>query len=88
MFKIVRKEELAENIILMDIEAPRIANSALPGQFLIIRMDDKGERIPLTICDYDKKKGTVTIVVQAVGGSTKEMVNYNEGDYLDRKSVV
>lgn len=83
MFKIVRKEELAENIILMDIEAPRIANAALPGQFLIIRMDDKGERIPLTICDYDKKKGTVTIVVQAVGGSTKEMVNYNESDYFE-----
>lgn len=80
MYKIVKKKLLAPKIYLMDIVAPRIAKSAQPGQFLIVRIDEKGERIPLTICDYDIEKGTVTIVVQEIGSSTHLMVEYNEGD--------
>ena len=70
MFKIMKKENLAPNIYLMDVAAPRIAGHALPGQFLIVRVDDEGERIPLTICDYDSEKGTVQIVFQVIGGET------------------
>lgn len=66
----------------MDIEAPRVAKSAKPGQFVIVKIDEKGERIPLTICDYNKEKGTVTIVFQAVGRSTEEMAMYEEGQYF------
>lgn len=80
MYKIVEKKILAPQIFLMDIEAPRVAKSAKPGQFIIVKMDEKGERIPLTICDYDANKGTVTIVVQTLGCSTKEMANYEVGD--------
>ena len=79
MYKIVSKKELTNNIFLMDIEAPRVAKSAKPGQFIIIKNDEKGERIPLTIADYDKEKGTVTIVFQTVGNSTKELAAYEEG---------
>ncbi|KFX56913.1 sulfide/dihydroorotate dehydrogenase-like FAD/NAD-binding protein [Clostridium botulinum] len=82
MYKIVSKRELTNNIFLMDIEAPRVAKSAKPGQFIIIKNDDKGERIPLTIADYDSKKGTVTIVFQTVGKSTKELVQYEVNDYV------
>lgn len=82
MFKITKKNLLAPEIYLMEIEAPRVAKSAKPGQFIIIRMDEKGERIPLTICDYDEEKGTVSIVFQAVGVSTKKMAEYNVGDYF------
>lgn len=80
MFKIVKKRLLAENLYLMDIEAPRVAKSSNPGQFIIVKMDEKGERIPLTICDYDKEAGTVTIVFQTLGESTKIMATYEEGD--------
>ncbi len=80
MYKIVGKRLLAPNIYLMDIEAPRVAKSAKPGQFLIIKMHEKGERIPLTICDYDALKGTVTIVFQSMGTSTKEMAKFEVGD--------
>ncbi|MBU3114326.1 sulfide/dihydroorotate dehydrogenase-like FAD/NAD-binding protein [Clostridium lacusfryxellense] len=80
MYKIVGKRALAPQIFLMDIEAPRVAKSAKPGQFVIIKMDEKGERIPLTISNYDATRGTVTIVVQTIGCSTKEMENYNIGD--------
>jgi ferredoxin/flavodoxin---NADP+ reductase len=80
MYKIVGKRLLAPNIYLMDVEAPRVAKSAKPGQFLIIKMHEKGERIPLTICDYDAKMGTVTVVFQAMGTSTKEMANFEVGD--------
>ena len=80
MYKIVEKRTLAPQIFLMDIEAPRVAKSAKPGQFVIIKMDEKGERIPLTICDFDTERGTVTIVVQTLGCSTKEMANYEVGD--------
>ncbi|MEQ3340898.1 sulfide/dihydroorotate dehydrogenase-like FAD/NAD-binding protein, partial [Clostridium butyricum] len=82
MYKIVNKKELTNNIFLMDIEAPRVAKSAKPGQFIIIKNDEKGERIPLTIADYDKEKGTVTIVFQTVGKGTKQLADFNEGDYV------
>lgn len=80
MFKIMKKEYLANNIWLMDIEAPRVAKSCQPGQFVIVKMNEKGERIPLTVCDYDREKGTVTIVFQTVGASTQEMAEYEEGE--------
>ena len=80
MYKILKKEYLANNIRLMDIEAPRVAKSCQPGQFVIVKMDEKGERIPLTVCDYDREKGTVTIVFQTVGASTTEMAKYEVGE--------
>ena len=80
MYKIVKKEELAANIFLMDVEAKRVAKSCLPGQFVIVRTDEAGERIPLTICDYDREKGTVTIVFQCVGAATTMMADLKEGD--------
>ncbi|WP_033166572.1 sulfide/dihydroorotate dehydrogenase-like FAD/NAD-binding protein [Clostridium sp. KNHs205] len=80
MYKILKKETLAPNIYLMDIEAKRVAKSCYPGQFVIVKMDEKGERIPLTICDYDREIGSVTIVFQALGSSTKRMAEYEEGD--------
>ena len=82
MYKIVKKKQLNNNIYLMDIEAPRVAKSANPGQFVIVKVDDNGERIPLTICDYDSNKGTVTIVFQTLGASTEKMAKYEEGDYF------
>lgn len=82
MYKIVSKKLLANQIYLMDIEAPRVARSANPGQFVIVIMDEKGERIPLTICDYDTQRGTVSIVFQTLGNSTKRMAEYEEGDYF------
>lgn len=81
MFKILKKEYLADNIILMDIEAPQVAKSCNPGQFVIVITDEKGERIPLTICDYDREAGSVTIVYQTLGSSTQKMATYNVGDY-------
>ena len=83
MYPIVRRETLADNIILMDIKAPRVAKECLPGQFIIAKTDDVGERIPLTICDYDRVKETVTIVVQTIGAGTERMMNLNEGDALE-----
>lgn len=84
MYRIVKKRILAPNIYLMDIEAPRVAKSCYPGQFVIVKMDEKGERVPLTICDYDAEKGTVTIVFQTLGESTKKMGEYEEGQaFLD-----
>lgn len=82
MYKIINKMELTQNIYLMEIEAPRVAKSAKPGQFIIIKNDEKGERIPLTIADYDKEKGTVSIVFQTVGKSTKELATYEVGECL------
>lgn len=83
MYPIVRKETLADNIILMDIKAPRVAKECLPGQFIIAKTDEVGERIPLTICDYDREKETVTIVVQTIGAGTERMMSLNEGDVLE-----
>ncbi len=82
MYKIISKNELTDNIFLMDIEAPRVAKSAKPGQFIIIKNDEKGERVPLTIADYNEEKGTVSIVFQAVGKSTKELAEYKVGEYV------
>ena len=82
MYPIVRREQLADNIILMDIKAPRVARECLPGQFIIAKMDEYGERIPLTICDYDREKETVTIVVQTIGAGTERMMALQEGDSL------
>lgn len=82
MFEIVHKELLAPNIYSMDVLAPRVAKAALPGQFIIIIVEENGERVPLTICDSDAEKGTVTIVTQAMGASTKKLVALEEGDYI------
>jgi ferredoxin/flavodoxin---NADP+ reductase len=82
LYKIIEKKEVAPNIYSFEVEAKRVAKSAKPGQFVIIRIDEKGERIPLTVADYDEKKGSVTIVVQAVGSSTNRMVKLEKGDYL------
>ncbi|SDX95436.1 ferredoxin--NADP+ reductase, partial [Eubacterium barkeri] len=84
MYKIVKAEHLADNIVLMDVLAPRVAKHCEPGQFIIVRLDERGERIPLTICDYDREAGTVTIVFQEVGASTVRMAELKEGDaFLD-----
>lgn len=80
MYKILKAEKLADKIFLMDVEAPRVAKHCEPGQFIIVKMDSKGERIPLTICDYNREKGTVTIVFQIVGASTEKMSYLQAGD--------
>lgn len=82
MYKIISKNELTNNIFIMEIEAPRVAKSANPGQFIIIKNNEKGERVPLTIADYNKEKGTVSIVFQAVGKSTKELAGYEAGEFV------
>ena len=82
MYKIVKKQELTTNIYLMEVEAKRVAKSCEPGQFVIVRVDSEGERIPLTICDYNRETGTVTIVFQTVGAGTKLMATLAEGDAL------
>ena len=80
MYKILKAEKLAEKIFLMDVEAPRVAKHCEPGQFIIVKMDEKGERIPLTICDYSREAGTITIVFQVVGAATEMMKNLKAGD--------
>ena len=80
MYKILYADKLAANIYRMVVEAPRIAAHCEPGQFLIAKNDEQGERIPLTICDYDREKGTVTIVFQPVGASTQRMTELKTGD--------
>ena len=82
MFKIVRKKELNASVTLMEIEAPFVAKKAKAGQFIIFRIDEQGERVPLTIAGYDRKKGTVTIIFQKVGFATIALGNLNEGDYI------
>ena len=82
MFKIVRKKELNSAVTLMEIEAPFIAKKAKAGQFIIFRIDEQGERVPLTIAGYDREKGTVTIIFQKVGFSTIALGKLNEGDYI------
>lgn len=83
MYKILKAEFLANNIFLMEIEAPRVAKSCEPGQFIIAKIDENGERIPLTISDYDRERGMVQIVVQVIGASTKKMSELKTGDYLE-----
>ena len=80
MYQILKAEKLAEKIYLMVVEAPRVARSCEPGEFVIVKMDEAGERIPLTICDYDRDQGTVTIVFQTVGASTEKMSTLKAGD--------
>lgn len=82
MYKIVKKKVLNETVMLMDIDAPFIARKAEPGQFIILRVDEEGERIPLTIADFDRERGTVTIIFQIVGKTTKALSALEEGDYL------
>ena len=82
MFKIIRKKRLNPTVTLMDIQAPLIARKAEPGQFIILRVDEAGERIPLTIADYDREKGTVTIIFQIVGATTEKLNHLEEGDSL------
>lgn len=82
MYKIVRKAILNPSVVLMDIEAPYIARKAEPGQFIIFRIDEAGERIPLTIADYDREKGTVTIIFQIVGKTTRVLAEMSEGQAL------
>ena len=83
MYKILNAEKLSANVFLMDVEAPRVAKHCLPGQFVIVKMDEVGERIPLTIFDYDAEKGTVTIVFQPAGASTTRMAQLKAGDYFE-----
>ena len=82
MFKIVRKKVLNPSVTLLEVEAPLIAKKARAGQFIILRLDEYGERMPLTIADYDREKGTVTIIFQKVGLTTELLAERNEGDYI------
>ena len=82
MYKITRKKVLNPTVTLMDIEAPLVAKKAEPGQFIILRVDEDGERIPLTIADYDRDAGTVTIIFQIVGATTEKLNYKNEGEYI------
>ena len=82
MYKIVRKKALNPTVTLMDIEAPAVAKKAEPGQFIILRTDENGERIPLTVADFDREKGTVTIIFQIVGATTEKLNHMNEGECL------
>ena len=82
MYKILKKESLNPTVTLMEIDAPLIAKKAEPGQFIILRVDERGERIPLTVADYDREKGTVTIIFQIVGATTEKLNHLNEGDCL------
>lgn len=80
MYKILKAEKLNANIYLMVVEAPRVAKHCQPGQFVIVKLDEKGERVPLTICDYDREAGTITIVFQPVGASTTKFAELKAGD--------
>lgn len=82
MFKIVTKKQLNDQVVLMEVEAPFIAKKAQAGQFIIFRTDEKGERIPLTIADYDREKGTVTIIFQTIGRSTAQLATLEVGDEI------
>lgn len=81
-YKIIHKKNLTPQIFLMEIQAPLVAKKAEPGQFIILRIDEKGERVPFTIADFDKEKGTVTIIVQAIGKTTKDLSMLSENDYI------
>ncbi|GAH99635.1 unnamed protein product [marine sediment metagenome] len=82
MYRILAREDLAPNIHLFKVEAPLVAKKAQPGQFVVVRSDEKGERIPLTIADWDKKEGNVTIVFMEVGTTTKKLALLNAGDNI------
>ncbi len=82
MYKIVKKEVLNPTVTKMEIEAPFVAAKAQPGQFIILRVDAEGERVPLTVADYNREEGTVTIIFQVVGASTEKLNSKEEGDYI------
>jgi ferredoxin--NADP+ reductase len=82
MYKILKKQALNPTVTLMVVDAPSVARKAEAGQFIILRVSEKGERIPLTIADYDREKGTVTIIFQIVGGTTQKLNAMEEGDSL------
>ena len=82
MYKILLREDLVPSIHLFQIEAPAVANKAQAGQFVIVRVDEKGERIPLTIADWDREQGSITIVFMEVGATTRKMAQLGAGDYL------
>ncbi len=82
MYKIVKVEKFSDVTFLQEIEAPDVAKAAMPGHFIMVRLEECGERIPLTVADFDRKKGTVTVVVQTVGKTTKQMMQLKEGDYV------
>lgn len=82
MYKIVKKQQLNDAVVLLEIEAEFIAKKVLPGQFIIFRIDEQGERIPLTVADYDREKGTITLIVQTVGRSTKMLGAMEAGEYI------
>ena len=81
-YKIVRKEDLNPQVFLMEIEAPLVAKKAEPGQFVILRIDEFGERVPFTVSDFDREKGTVTIIIQAVGKTTKDLAAMKAGESI------
>ena len=83
MYKIVKKDFLSDNIFMTDVHAPRVSDKCLPGQFVIVRTDKNGERIPLTICDYSRENGTVRLVVQIIGATTLKMSRLSVGDCLE-----
>mgnify|MGYP002512616242 CR=1 FL=1 len=83
MFKILKAEQLSANVYMKVVHAPRVAKSCEPGQFIIVKVDETAERIPLTICDYDREAGTITIVFQPIGVSTHKMVDLKEGDFFE-----
>ncbi len=82
LFEIKKNVKLAEKIYLMDIEAPRVAKRCEPGQFIIVKLDETGERIPLTICDYNREEGTITIVIQVVGAGTEKLCRLEVGEEI------
>ena len=82
MYKIVDKKVLNPTVIQLQIEAPLVANKAKPGQFIILRVDEEGERIPLTVAGYDREAGTVKIIFQIVGGTTEKLNHKEEGEYI------
>lgn len=82
MYKIIRKKVLNPTVTLMEVDAPLIAKKAEPGQFIILRVDENGERIPLTVADFDREKGTVTIIFQIVGATTEKLNHLNEGEFI------
>ena len=82
MYRILKKQELSPGILEYDIEAPRVAKKALPGQFIVLRVNEEGERVPLTIADFDREKGIVTILFQVVGASTDLLASLKEGDSI------
>lgn len=82
MYKIIKKRELNPTVTLMEVDAPFVARKAEPGQFIILRVDEAGERIPLTVADFDREKGTVAIIFQIVGGTTERLNHLQEGEYI------